>query len=196
MKNSRMERLSKLLSYILRHNPSSVGMTLDNKGFSSITVEELARRIATRRGYEWVRPEHIVEVVEIDEKGRFEIKDGRIRATYGHSIDVEAGTPTKDVEILYHGTTLRAWKMIRDQGIKPGKRRYAHLSSSIEDALSMARRHGRDVVILKIDAKAMINDGFEVRKAGKGIYLVKEVPPKYIVGIVDLFNNNKLLKPQ
>ncbi len=157
-------------------------MELNESGFSSITVEELARRIAMMRSYEWVRPEHIMEVVRMDEKGRFEIEDGRIRATYGHSIEVKTGVPVRDVKVLYHGTTLRAWKRIKDQGIKPGRRRYVHLSSSVEDAVNVARRHGKDIVVLEVDAEAMIKDGYEIRMAGRGIYLVREVPPKYITG--------------
>ena len=179
----RMVKLSKLLSYILRHNPSHIGISLDEMGFSNVTLEEIARRIAEKRGYEWVRPEHILRLVEMDEKGRFEVRDGRIRATYGHSIDVEAGVPVSDVATLYHGTTLRAWRRIRKEGIKPGKRKYVHLSPSVEEALIVARRHGEDVVVLEVDARAMINDGFEIRKAGK-VYLVREVPPNYIVGLI------------
>jgi putative RNA 2'-phosphotransferase len=177
-----MVKLSKLLSYILRHNPSYIGISLDEKGFSSVTLEEIARRIAEKRGYEWVRPEHILRVVEADEKGRFEVRDGRIRAAYGHSIDVEAGVPVRDVATLYHGTTLRAWRRIREEGIRSGKRKYVHLSPSVEDAFIVARRHGEDVVVLEVDARAMINDGFEIRKAGK-VYLVREVPPNYIIGL-------------
>lgn len=182
MDERRREKLSRLLTYLLRHNPSAIGMTLDERGFSDITVDELARRISERGGYEWVKPEHILTVVKTDEKGRFEIADGKIRATYGHSIDVSTGVPVKDVKVLYHGITLRAWKRIKDEGIKPRKRRFVHLSSSVEDAVNVARRHGRDVIVLEINAEEMIKDGYEIRKAGKGIYLVREVPPKYITG--------------
>ncbi|MGC9104592.1 MAG: RNA 2'-phosphotransferase [Candidatus Methanodesulfokora sp.] len=177
------EKLSRLLTYILRHNPSAIGMKLDESGFSDITVDEIARRISARRGYEWVKPEHISAVVKTDDKGRFEIAEGRMRATYGHSIDVNAGVPVRDVKVLYHGTTLRAWRRIKDEGIRPGKRRFVHLSSSVEDAIDVARRHGKDVVVLEIDAEAMIRDGYEIRRAGRGIYLVRKVPPKYITGV-------------
>ncbi len=184
IRGKRRERLSKLLTYILRHNPSLVGIELDEEGFSNVDIDELARRISERKGYEWVRPEHIRMIVEKDPKGRFEIRDGRIRATYGHTVQVdEIGTPVRDVKVLFHGTTLRAWKSIEKEGIKPQKRRYVHLSSSVEDAIEVASRHGSDVVVLEIDVEAMIKDGYEVRKAGKGIYLVKEVPPKYITGV-------------
>ncbi len=181
----RMVKLSKLLSYILRHNPSYIGISLDDMGFSNVTVEEIARRISEKRGYEWVKPEHILRVIEVDEKGRFEVRDGRVRAAYGHSVEVEAGVPVSDLATLYHGTTLRAWRRIREEGIKPGRRKYVHLSSSVEEAAIVARRHGKDVIVLEVDARAMLNDGFEIRKAGK-VYLVREVPPKYIIGLIDI----------
>ncbi len=184
IEEKRREKLSRLLTYILRHNPSSVGMELDDEGFSGVDIEELARRISRRRGYEWVRPEHIKMVVERDPKGRFEMRDWRIRATYGHTVRVDkVGTPVRDIKVLFHGTTLRAWRNIDREGIKPQRRRYVHLSSSIEEAIEVASRHGPDVVVLEVDVEAMANDGYEVRKAGRSIYLVKEVPRRYITGI-------------
>jgi len=105
-------KLSKLLSFILRHNPSLLGISLDSEGFADVSIEELALRIRKLRGYEWVTSEHILEVVELDEKGRFEVKDRKIRATYGHSVEVKPKYPeVQETPKLYHGTTRRAEKV-------------------------------------------------------------------------------------
>ncbi|RMD68377.1 MAG: hypothetical protein D6822_07075, partial [Cyanobacteria bacterium J149] len=82
-------RLSKFLTLILRHQPHLVDMTLDTEGWSSISVVELAERIAqSSEKLNWVTEEIIEEIVQSDPKNRYEIKDSRIRATYGHSVSI------------------------------------------------------------------------------------------------------------
>jgi len=178
----RRVRLSKLLSLILRHKPELVGARLDREGFADVEIPELARRISKLRGMSWVEPEHILEVVRLDPKGRFEIRGSRIRATYGHSLLVEpVGEPTREVpDVLYHGTTEQALNRILREGIKPMGRRFVHLTTNPEDALIVARRHGERVVILEIDAKKMVEDGLPIWKASEVVFLAELVPPEYM----------------
>ncbi len=50
--DSKKIRLSKLLSLVLRHKPSLLGISLDSEGFSDVNIEELAERIRKLRGYQ------------------------------------------------------------------------------------------------------------------------------------------------
>ena len=59
------------------------------------------------------------------------------------------------------------------------KRREVHLSETVEDAIEVGKRYSEKPVILTINAKNMINDGYEIRKKGK-VYTTDFVPPKYI----------------
>ena len=74
-------------------------------------------------------------LVEESERKRFEIVGNRIRALYGHTVPVylrlEEDT---QVEWLYHGTTAEAAKEILEQGLKPMKRMWVHLSPTIDIA--------------------------------------------------------------
>lgn len=178
----RRRRLSKLLSLILRHKPEFVGVRLDREGFADVDIPELARRISRLRGLSWVRPEHILEVVELDPKGRFEVRGNRIRATYGHSVPVEpVGEPTRDVpDVLYHGTTEEALRNILREGLRPMSRRFVHLTTNPRDALIVARRHGTNIVLLEIDAKRMVEEGHTLWKVSDLVFLAKVVPPKYL----------------
>ena len=174
-------KLSKLLSFILRHNPSLLGISLDSEGFADVSIEELALRIRKLRGYEWVTSEHILEVVELDEKGRFEVKDRKIRATYGHSVEVKPKYPeVQETPKLYHGTTRRAWERIKKTGLLPMGRKYVHLTTRLADALEVARRHGKDAIILEVDGNSMIREGLPIWRASDSIYLAEKVPPRYL----------------
>ncbi len=181
MDPKRKVKLSKLLSFILRHNPSLLGISLDPEGFSNISIDELAARIRKLRGYNWVTPEDIFKVVETDEKGRFEIREGRIRATYGHSICVKPKyEEVKEAPRLFHGTTREAWERIKKSGLIPMGRRFVHLTTKQEVALNVARRHGSNPILLEVDGNSMIRDGLRLWKASDVIYLTEKVPPRYL----------------
>ncbi len=180
--DERMRRLSKLLTLVLRHRPELMGIRLDEFGFSDVDVGELARRISRLRGFEWVTAGDIEMVVMRDPRGRFEIKGGRIRATYGHSVPVlPPGDPLEDPPpVLYHGTTRRALSKILREGIKPMRRRFVHLSATPEVAVEVGRRHGSDVVVLGVDAQGLVRRGMRVWRGSDLIYLTEWVPPELI----------------
>lgn len=174
-------RLSKLLSYILRHNPRILHTDVDEEGYLEIDVQEVARRLRKLRGYEWVREEDILEILRNDEKGRFEIKRGRIRALYGHTIKkVRIKYEEAEINVLFHGTTRRKVARIQTEGLKPMRRNYVHLSPSIEEARIVGGRREGETVILKIDAAKMKKDGLKIWKASERVYLARYIPPRYI----------------
>ncbi len=183
---SRRLALSKLLSYILRHDPKSIGLELDREGWARI--EDIVVGIRTRwrnaHLYRWVRPEHIIAIAMLDPKGRFEVRNGMIRARYGHnaSLGLELRYPLDtETRILYHGTQLSNLNSILRQGIKPMKRMYVHLTLSVEDACITAARHGPKPVVLEIDAQCVRDRGFEIYVAAPTIRLTKYVPTQCIV---------------
>ncbi|HDD33748.1 MAG: RNA 2'-phosphotransferase [Thermoprotei archaeon] len=179
-------RLSKLLSGLLRHFPHTLGVKLDEEGFTKQTIEELADLIRTRwrskHLYRWLKPEHIYAVVILDPKGRFEIKEGRIRARYGHSIRVsvkyeeEVEPPAK----LYHGTTPQALPSILREGLKPGRRLMVHLTATPKDAWETALRKTLTPVIIEVDVGVLAKRGIKVYRAGKTVYVTRYVPPEAI----------------
>ena len=91
-------KISKYLSLILRHKPETIGLSLDSEGW--IEINKLIRACETS-GVK-ITVEELYEVVEQNEKKRFVIRDGRIRASQGHSLDVNLGLePIKPPKYLY-----------------------------------------------------------------------------------------------
>ncbi len=174
------ELVSKFLSGLLRHFPHSFGIDVDEEGWAKL--DEVAEVVKDRHG---VGMREIELIVRFDPKGRFEIKDGKIRAKYGHSINIRVdwSESTKIPPVLYHGTHPANVQSILKRGLLPMKRREVHLSETIQDAIEVGRRHHPNPAVLAIDTKRMIEAGFKIRKKGK-VYTTDYVPPKYIKRIL------------
>jgi len=141
--DDRLHRTSKFLSYVLRHDPGALGLTPDPGGW--VDVETLVER-ARAWGRSMSRP-RIRHVMAAGDKTRFARSDDgeKIRAPYGHSIDVDLGRiPTPPPDELYHGAHS-ALSSIREEGLRPQARQYVHLSATPETADAVGRRHGRAV---------------------------------------------------
>ncbi len=170
------ERISKFLSGLLRHFPDSFGIELDKFGFAEL--KDVVRVLRDRYG---VGEREVLAIAMFDRKGRFEVRNGKIRARYGHSVKVEyrwsEGEEVPDK--LYHGTKPENVESIMKTGLLPMKRNEVHLSESVEDALEVGKRHCENPVVLEIDARKMLEDGFEIRKKGR-VYTTDYVPSRYI----------------
>jgi len=172
----RRVKVSKLLSGILRHFPESFGIKLDKDGFADLN--DVVEVLRARYG---VGEREVRAIVMFDKKGRFEIRDGKIRAKYGHSVEVnyrwsEGGeVPEK----LYHGTKPENLSSILEKGLLPMKRREVHLSATPEEAIEVGKRYSPNPVLLEIDAKRMVEDGFEIRKKGR-VFTTDRVPREYL----------------
>lgn len=174
MTNLDEERISKTMAYLLRHEPS--GLDISKNGF--VDLEELMDELKNR--WEGISRKDVRRIVEEDPKGRYEIKNGEIRARYGHSIDVDPSLEKSSEETLYHGTTKKALDKIMDEGLKPRNRKKVHLSSNIEEAEKVGRRRTDNPIILKVDVEGARRDGIDFEKASDRVFVSEEIPAKYI----------------
>ena len=176
MKKRRLVELSKLISYILRHDPEKYSLTLDRYGFAGL--KELVRAINQKK--RWVNEEDIRRVVAESEKKRFEIREDRIRATYGHTIEVEQVSPeVEPPEILFHGTSRKTVVTVLKDGLQPMKRQYVHLSQTEQEAFRVGRRKDTNPVVLRIRARDAFCEGIKFRKCGS-VYIARQIPGKFI----------------
>lgn len=175
----RQKRISKFLSYVLRHHPNSIGIELDRCGW--VDVGELLRG-AGQNGFR-ITLDELKIVVKENDKQRFSFsEDGiRIRANYGHSIAVDlCYSPVVPPDVLYHGTAARNIKAIRANGLTKGDRQYVHLSPDPETAKSVGKRHGKPIV-LEVRSGQMHTDGYKFYQSGSKIWLTEYVPDEYLV---------------
>lgn len=174
-----LNEISKFLSYILRHEPQTIGLTLDIEGWAEINQ---LINCANKNG-KAIDRDLIQKVVGSSDKKRFSISaDGlRIRAAQGHSTNnVAISYPEKvPPEFLYHGTATRFLKSIQKEGLKPQKRQHVHLSEDKQTAVAVGQRYGKPVV-LKIEALRMHQQGFKFFQSENCVWLVSEVSIEYI----------------
>jgi len=172
----RRVKISKFLSGLLRHFPEKFNVVLDKDGWAELsTIMEILKR---RYG---IDKETLELIVKLDEKERFEIRDNKIRARYGHTVRVNINWSESPIipKKLYHGTSLRNLKSIMSEGIKPMRRLEVHMVNDPKEAYRVALRHGKDPIILEIDTSKVIRKGIKIRKKGK-VYTADYIPPDCI----------------
>lgn len=170
--------ISKFLSLVLRHQPGTIGIQLDQNGWTD--VKELIEK-ANNYGIKFDR-ETLNHIVETNSKKRFAFNDtfDKIRASQGHSIEIELGyTNQKPPEILFHGTAEKFVQSIWETGLEKQSRQHVHLSSDIETALKVGQRHGKPF-IFKVLAEQMYNDNFQFYISDNDVWLTDNVPTKYL----------------
>ncbi|OIJ91989.1 RNA 2'-phosphotransferase [Streptomyces colonosanans] len=173
---NRTVKVSKYLSKHLRHRPERIGLTLDEGGWVEIDTLLAA---AAAHGFRITRDE-LHHVVATNDKKRFAIEGTRIRASQGHSVEIDLGLPpATPPAYLYHGTVARNLDAIRAEGLRPMDRHHVHLSPDRETATRVGARRGRPVV-LTVDAGAMQRDGHVFHVSANGVWLTKAVPPRYL----------------
>lgn len=175
--SSRMQ-LSKFMSGALRHFPSDIGLKIDSRGWVSLSVFQQA----VQDKFTWADASDVRAVIETDPKGRYEIDGNRVRAAYGHSVDVSISSENASIpDILYHGTAPRNIDSIMDEGLKPMNRNSVHLTDSLSDAREVGSRHAKDdPVILVVDAEQLIEDGRTIDVRGDNVFTTSTIQPEYI----------------
>ena len=178
MEKNREKKISKALSYWLRHSPEDIGIVVDSNGWTDI--KDLIEKSKNRLMIDF---NELKYVVQNNEKQRFSLSEDMcsIRASQGHSIEVDL--ELKEVTppaILYHGAPVGVIDVIMKEGLKKMGRHACHLSKDIDTAKNVANRRKGGKAILKIEAMRMRGDGYKIYISDNGVYLVDEVPSKYI----------------
>lgn len=174
-------QLSKFLSFVLRHNPDAIGITLDSHGW--VSIDELLAK-SKSAGTRFTR-EELYYVVESSDKKRFTLSTDsqKIRAAQGHSLSVDLGlTPKEPPSVLYHGTASQSIGSILSEGLKPKSRQQVHLSTDEATARRVGERHGQPVV-LRVDARSMYAQGYKFVQADNGVWLTDCVPSEFLISM-------------
>ena len=170
------ERLSRFLTFLLRHKPKDYPLTIDPEGYAP--WREVVEMVQER--FFDVTEEQIRSLIEGAEKKRFELRGDQVRATYGHSFPVDLGaTSAEPPAQLYFGAARDLAESMLRSGLKPRDRQYVHLSVSAVEAESVARRHDPSPAILVVDAQAAHAEGIRFYATGP-LFLVDEVPAKFL----------------
>lgn len=176
---NKLDELSKEISYALRHAPEEYELEMDEKGW--VPIEQLLGALHRAEKWNEIYEADLNKMIEKSEKKRYELKDGKIRAFYGHSTTMKILKEEKmPPNILYHGTARRFIQSIMENNLLPQSRQYVHLSQDIETAKKVGRRHDDKPCILIIDAKRAWNEGIKFYIGNEKVWLADIVPSRYI----------------
>ncbi|KAK2145403.1 hypothetical protein LSH36_685g02020 [Paralvinella palmiformis] len=156
-------RLSKTLSFILRHGAHKVGLQLQKGGY--LYIDELLK-LDQLKCYNL---EDVMAVVDTNDKNRYHVEKeqgtGRlkIRANQGHSIEVDdleltPVTDTSQYTDVIHGTYMKYWPSIRSEGLKRMGRTHIHFApSEPERGQVISGMRGSCDIVVYIDLPLALN---------------------------------------
>lgn len=202
-------RLSKSLSYVLRHGANQMGFQMSTDGF--IFLED----ILAHSQFQSYSVDDVKRVVETNDKQRFKLQphseNGRlqIRANQGHSVQVEdlelkpvlAGSSDCPSEAV-HGSYLRNWNSIKQHGLSRMKRTHIHLAPGLpgEEGVISGMRKDCDLAIF-IDVTKALSDGIQFFCSDNGVLLTAgdtegKLLPKYFSKALQLRPTRHMLPLQ
>lgn len=173
-------RLSKTIALALRHKPWLFELELDDEGW--VPVEHLLDALRQRRD-QWadLTEADLVTMMGKTDKPRYELRAGKIRALYGHSLPGKlAKVPAEPPDVLYHGTSPGAVEAIRKTGLQPMSRQYVHLSVERETAQLVGERKAQRPVMLVVRAAEAHRNGVVFYRGNDKVWLADHVPPEFI----------------
>jgi len=173
-------QLSKTVSHALRHEPWLYELELSEEGWVEVASLLAALRLE-RQDWGILVEKDLLAMMDGSEKKRFEMKEGRIRAFYGHSLPGklkrERGSPP---EILFHGTSPEVAERVLSEGLKPMGRQYVHLSADRETAVAVGKRKASQPVVLMVKALKAEGAGVAFYVGHEKVWLADAVPGEFL----------------
>ncbi len=170
------ERITRALAFMLRHQPEEFDLELDRFGWGDL--EDVVYALQERTG-STVEEEDVAEAIESSDRPRYEIKDGKIRALYGHSIQIDPGEATEPPDELFIGVGSRDASRAEDSGLRSGRRAFLHLARTEEEARESGRRIARDYAVVTVFAGEAFDEGTEFYDRG-ALFLADEIPGEFL----------------
>ncbi|WP_353115074.1 RNA 2'-phosphotransferase [Microbacterium sp.] len=171
--------LSRMVSHALRHEPWLYELELDAEGWTS--VESLVDALRREDGWDELTAADVEAMVSSAVKQRHEIREGRIRALYGHSLPGRIEKVRRDPPpVLFHGTSPSTVATILSDGLRPMGRQYVHLSGDVEMARAVGARKAPAPVVLRVAAAEAAAEGVSFFFGNDRVWLADGVPARFI----------------
>lgn len=189
MNTNELEKISRKLSKILRHDPTP--LTMDKEGW--INVSDLCNHFK-------ITLDELTWIVDNNDKKRFSfnfidvnmfnISNLALRANQGHSKGVAEDKEfaqlkaLQEEKLLYHGTDDVIAALIYKDKIIPGKRQHVHWSANIETAKKRAKQRAyynrTEPVIIILKACSYIHSGGKIFISENEVYLTPAIDGKIL----------------
>ncbi|KAG7301924.1 hypothetical protein JYU34_013342 [Plutella xylostella] len=187
MTNKSDIKLSKALSWILRHGAVKEGLTLSPEGYTP--VASLLQHRLFKGQYKIT---DIERVVETNDKQRFKLRVNplthalEIRSNQGHSLSGVSEGLTPIIEAKYptvvHGTYLNSYQSIKKQGLSRMSRQHIHFAKGTPGDKTVISGLRRDAeVFIYLDLQKALDDGLKFFESENGVILTAGNEDGYIL---------------
>ncbi|EJD07666.1 uncharacterized protein FOMMEDRAFT_116035 [Fomitiporia mediterranea MF3/22] len=189
-------RISKTLSWVLRHGAKTEGLAVRPDGYSRV------RDLLALPRFSDVNFQTLERIVQHDAKERyhllFETSESEssavedcwwIRANQGHTmknINLEFAeiTDAGQIPMAVHGTNLQAWQKIEKEGLSPMKRTHIHLAqhvSHIKGARATPGLRNNSQVLIYVDLDKALRAGIRFYLSANRVVLTKGDETGYLL---------------
>ncbi|CAL1548576.1 unnamed protein product [Lymnaea stagnalis] len=200
-----MVKMSKALSYLLRHGAEKKGFKLLPGGF--LYVDEILKHDE----FKSMTIDDLKMVVENNDKKRFTLEaeddTGRlkIRANQGHSLqvedlDLEPITDASKYPVVVHGTFQRPYKMIEKEGLKRMTRVHIHFAPGEPGTGGViSGMRSSCTVLIYLNLGKALQDGLMFFLSANNVILSPGneqgvIPPLYFDKVIDKSTGQVLLR--
>lgn len=177
------ERIRRNMLRVLRHDKPASGLRHDCFGFFKLDEfwKYTERQVGRLRDDIAGRLELDLETLIATEK--VEIRSGKVRALYGHSLrGIIVGRLKWPEQTLLHATMWRYLEPIFELGLRCQSRSWVHLTTdqAYADSLMNSQIGNGPTVLLKIDPSLIDDEPVCFRQSNSHVWLATHIPPKAI----------------
>ncbi len=169
-----LQKLAKMLAYVLGRRPDEFGLVPDAHGF--VRTKDLLKALSEEPGWKHVRQATINELLLALPAAPVEIDGKRIRARTRQHLPALQPAETKLPKLLYTCVRRRAHGVVLQKGIRPGAHPHVILAASSEMAHRMGRRTDSDPVLLTVNTAACRSRGIVFYRSGELLYTATHIP--------------------
>lgn len=177
------ERIQRTMLRVLRHDKPASGLRHD--GFAFFKLQEFLEYVDDKVSYlrDGVAERLLSNLEALIAAEKVEIRSGKVRALYGHSLRrIIVGQLKWPEQPLLHATLHRRLKHIFQQGLRCQSRTWVHLTTSREyaDSLLKSQKGDGPTVLLSMNPTLIENEAVCFRQPNSHVWLANFVPPKAI----------------
>jgi len=174
-----IEKLAKMLSYVLGRHPDEFGLVTNREGW--VKIKDVLHALGEESGWRHVRTAHLNEVLLTHPDPPVEVVDGRIRARVRSRLPPATPSPGLP-KLLYTCVRTRAHSTTMTHGIQPGESTPVILSSNPEMAARIGRRRDPHPVTLTVNVQQALAAGVTFEGAGAALFTAGAIPPQCFTG--------------
>ena len=169
-----VDKLSKLLVYILGRQPDEFGLLPNDNGY--VKIKDLMKSLGEEPGWRHVRLNQIREVIYSAGSPAVEIENNLIRAKDRTRL-ILPEVPNTFPKLIYYAVRQRAYPVLLEKGLTAAASGNRIILTS---AITMAQRLGRRIdpspVILTVNSEIARKNGATVWRFGKHLFLSDCLP--------------------